>query len=126
MAQTFTVPKQAYGGLIALIAIGADKLPRLREEAGRLGEDDAIEAVYDRFQHLLGEDGGLAVIDEMLRELDVSQHHISVLLSILTITALSGVRKHLSSRPLFYDRVKEYLTHKEGPQGAEELLVGLS
>jgi hypothetical protein len=98
-----------------------DFVARLR---GAADEDDAIEMVYDQM-HKLIQARDYGVIDEFLRLLSAKEHVNAVLLSILTITALSEVRAFLPSRPAFFGRVKDCVTDREGPEGAEELLVGL-
>lgn len=79
---------------------------------------------YDRIHDLIvGEK--FNVIDDFLHTITVKMQTSAVLLSILTITALSKVRERLIERDRFYQRVNTVLKEREGDEGAAELLFGL-
>ena len=93
--------------------------------AGSLGEDDAIEYVYDRMHRLIENDSYDAV-DGVLRRINVDRHKTSVLLSLLTVTALPKIGSQLEWREDFYNRVRNCLVHREpGEEDVNELLFGL-
>lgn len=87
-------------------------------------EEDAVEAIYVKLFALL-EARDFAAMDDVLLTLNVEGQFSSVLLSVLTFTAMSNVRPRLSARDAFYHRVKECLVGRVGGEMADRLLVGL-
>lgn len=93
--------------------------------AAEIGEDEAIELVYDQIYKQIESPVGVPVINEFLRILNPKRHRNSVLLSILTVTGLADVRECLTTRAQFFNDVKSCLTARAGAREAEELLTGL-
>lgn len=99
-------------------------LNKLLIEAAQKSEDDGVDAAYDLiYNQIEKEEWG--IINNLLESIDFKLLQDSVLLSILTITRLSEVKKHLPARNLFFKKVKQwFLTHNSN-EDTEDLLQGL-
>lgn len=87
-------------------------------------EEDQIEMTYTVL-HCLIEGEWFDAVDSVLGRLKIGPIETSVLLAILTATAMLEVRKKLSYRSQFYRRCIEMLQDRVGSEEAEELLAGL-
>ena len=85
-------------------------------------EDSALDLVYSRLYALAEKD--IPAIDSLLKDIEVMRVHTTVLLAILTFTALPRIAKELNVRA-FIGRVRQCLIAREGETVAKELLFGL-
>ena len=82
----------------------------------------SIDNIYDTIEKLF-RTGYFKVVDNILKDIDVSEAHTDLLISYLTAT-LPGKQK-LTNRNNFYMRVKKELEVRHHNYNIENLLLGL-
>jgi hypothetical protein len=87
-------------------------------------EEDIIAETYKIIWEMI-RNQEFQKIDDFLRSCEIEKQKSSVLLSILTITAMSGVEPWLPYRKDFYNRVERFLIYRHGEETAGQMLIGL-